>query len=362
MSDDSAIKADDSMHSYTELPLHPGHAPRWLFGRMVKLGGAICEVIMDEFGADELARRLSDTDWFQALSCAIGYDWHSSGTTTVTMGALKLALNESGEIFIAGGKGKAGNRTPQDIEKGVDMLSVPNCMDPFVEQSRLSAKIDSALVYDNIGIYQHCFLFTKNKKWTVVQQAIDGERNKAIRFQWFSDGVDERDISNEPHSGMSTELRVNSLDLTNQQNKWARDGSIEALSEYQRMQGRIYPSRHEIIPQIDISRRGIEAIRKASEVDPQSYKELLLVKGVGRATLRSLAFVSSLIYDRELVHRDPVAFAYNLGGKDKIPFEINRKTYDSVIDGMSHIIDQARIEPGEKYKVLKRLSAQMAVG
>ncbi len=348
------------MHYATELPLHGGKAPRWLFGRMVRLSGAICSVIMDEYGADELARRLSDRDWFQALACAIGYDWHSSGVTTVTVGALKEALNGSGEIYVAGGKGKAGNRTPEDIVNGVDAMSVPGGGGEFIECSRLAAKIDAGMVYEHVGIYQHSFIFTRNRKWAVVQQAMDTERRKAIRFQWFSDLIDAKDIANEPHTGISTDMRQTALDLTSQDNKWARDSSVEALGEYDRIVSNGYPDRHKIIPQIDISRRGIEAIRKASEIEPRDYRELLLVKGIGRSTIRSLAFVSSLIYDRELAYRDPVAFAYNLGGKDRIPFEINRKVYDSVIENMGSIVDRARIEKGEKYMVLKRLSQQMA--
>ncbi len=96
------------MRQLTELTLRGGKAPRWLFGRMVRLSGAISEAIMDEYGPDELLLRLCDSNWFQALSCAIGYDWHSGGTTTVTMGALKEALKDNTEISIAGGKGKAG--------------------------------------------------------------------------------------------------------------------------------------------------------------------------------------------------------------------------------------------------------------
>lgn len=75
------------------LPLHPGKAPRWLFGRMVKLSGAITEVIVNEYSHEEFLRRLSDPFWFQAFTCVIGFDWHSSGTTTVTSGALKEAMD-----------------------------------------------------------------------------------------------------------------------------------------------------------------------------------------------------------------------------------------------------------------------------
>lgn len=132
-----------------------------------------------------------------------------------------------------------------------------------------------------------------------------------------------------------------------------------ALEEYGRIVSGSYPDRHGIVPQIDISRRGAEMIRKAGEIDPKDYRELLLVRGVGRSTIRSLAFVASLIYDKELAYRDPVAYSYNLGGKDGIPFRINRSGYDSVIDSMKDIIDQARLDSGEKYGALRRLDSYL---
>ena len=76
------------------LPLHGGKAPRWLFGRMVKMSSAITEAVVNESGQNEFIKRISNPYWFQALSCVIGYDWHSSGTTTVTCGALKEALKK----------------------------------------------------------------------------------------------------------------------------------------------------------------------------------------------------------------------------------------------------------------------------
>ena len=132
-----------------------------------------------------------------------------------------------------------------------------------------------------------------------------------------------------------------------------------ALEEYSRVAAGGYPDRHGIIPQIDISRRGIEAIRQASEIDPKDYKELPLVKGFGRSSIRSLAFVASLIYGKELAYGDPITYAYNLGGKDGMPFPVNRRTYDSVIKGMDYIIDKANLEQGDKYRILKKLNAYL---
>ena len=74
------------------LPLHYGKVPPWLFGRMSQLAREITVVIVDEFGAEEMLRRLSDPFWFQALGCVLGYDWHSSGVTTTVCGALKEGM------------------------------------------------------------------------------------------------------------------------------------------------------------------------------------------------------------------------------------------------------------------------------
>ena len=134
------------MQNLTVLPLHGGKAPRWLFSRMVRLGALISGVMIDEYGTSGLMDRLTDPMWFQALACAIGYDWHSSGTTTVVVGALKEALNYNSDIFIAGGKGKQGTSTPEQIMKGVDHLFIPGCNDEFAHYSRMAAKIDSALI------------------------------------------------------------------------------------------------------------------------------------------------------------------------------------------------------------------------
>jgi len=347
-----------NMHYATTLPLHGGKAPRWLYGRMVKLGRAISMVIMDEYSADELVRRLSDPNWFQALACAIGYDWHSSGTTTVTVGALKEALNDTKEIYIAGGKGRAGTNTPNDIEKGADLLSIPSRAEELVQTSRLAAKIDSSMVYDNISIYHHSFIFTKSK-WAVVQQAMEQKGSNAIRFQWFSDTVDKKDIANEPHTAVAASVHKKTIDLTYKENSWARAGSLEALDEYSNIITSGYPGRHKLLYDVDLSSTARKAIEMASTVNPKDYKELLLVKGVGRSTIRSLAFIASLIFGKELAYRDPAAFAYNLGGKDGIPFPVQRGTYDNVIESMNYIIDASNIDRQEKIDALKRLSAYM---
>ncbi len=52
--------------------------------------------IVEEFGPAEMLRQLSDPWWFQALGCVLGFDWHSSGFTTVTCEALREAAKTCG--------------------------------------------------------------------------------------------------------------------------------------------------------------------------------------------------------------------------------------------------------------------------
>jgi len=72
----------------SHLPLHSGQAPRWLFTLMVRLVREVLGHVVSEYAAEEVLRRLSDPFWFQAFGCLLGFDWHSSGVTTTTCGAV----------------------------------------------------------------------------------------------------------------------------------------------------------------------------------------------------------------------------------------------------------------------------------
>ena len=76
-----------------DLPLHYGYVPQWLADRMARLGLAVTEALLVDYGRNEVLRRLSDPFWFQSFGAVMGMDWHSSGITTSVMGALKRAIN-----------------------------------------------------------------------------------------------------------------------------------------------------------------------------------------------------------------------------------------------------------------------------
>src|SRR4051794_13124252 len=157
-----------------QLPLHTGAAPAYLFRRMWKLAGAMTMAIVDEYGPQEMLRRLADPWWFQAFGCVLGFDWHSSGVTTVTCGALKEAAKKLGDdlgIMVAGGKGGASRKTPGEIAAAADRCGI-NEGERLIYASRMSAKVDSAAVQDGFGIYHHTFVFTPAGQWCVIQQGM----------------------------------------------------------------------------------------------------------------------------------------------------------------------------------------------
>src|SRR4030042_3649571 len=169
------------------LPLHPGKAPRWLFSRMVELARCITEIVIGEYGREGLMNRLSDPWFFQSLSCVLGYDWHSSGTTTVTCGALKEAINPLDVgIVLCGGKGNASRNTLSEIETSSEKYNLStSTVERFQYCSRMAAKVDNTAIQDGHTLYHHVFILSENKKWAVIQQGMNSETTYARRYHWF---------------------------------------------------------------------------------------------------------------------------------------------------------------------------------
>lgn len=131
-----------------KLPLHYGRAPLYLVVRMQKLAREIANIMVDECGPDEFLKRVSDPFWFQALGCVLGYDWHSSGVTTVVTGILKKAIiPEEHSIVVCGGKGKASRRTPEEIMINGEKFGFSDSTIKTIQYaSRMSAKVDNTAV------------------------------------------------------------------------------------------------------------------------------------------------------------------------------------------------------------------------
>lgn len=358
------------------LPLHGGSAPPWLFKRMRLLAGEIVEALVYEYGSEEFLRRISDPHWFQAFSCVLGFDWHSSGTTTVTTGALKMAVSPQRHgIAVAGGKGKTSGKTPADIQKlGIEFSLGPEKIEEMVRASRLSAKVDNALVQDGYQLYHHTFIFTENGEWAVVQQGMND--SFARRYHWLSDRV--KSFVEEPHSAICSERQEQTvLDLIAQESEENRKATLDIVRDGPTHIGfcpaqrslldfgnsrpgpvpeLFMPKRHELIASLDIDEAGRKALQMAYELQPTNYKELVSLRGLEPKRIRALALISELVYGASPSWKDPAKFGFAHGGKDGTPFPVDRDTYDSSVRTLHEAVENARLEKKEKYEAIKRLS------
>lgn len=385
------------------LPLHSGKAPPWLFKRMTKLAGAVTMAIVEEFGPAEMLRRLSDPWWFQAFGCVLGFDWHSSGVTTVTCGALKEAAKVCGPnlgILVAGGKGGTSRKTPQEITVAADRYAI-TAGDRLVYASRMSAKVDSAAVQDGFSIYHHSFFFTPEGQWCVVQQGMDEESGWARRYHWLGESVE--DFVCEPHAAVQDlaerpaemargaqrqltllnmvaeeagENRRASTALVREPPDWLMD-EIERLTEGPTL---FAPARHPVLD-LDVDHNRLNRILTgAHEQNPQDFETLLGLQGIGPATVRSLALLAEIIFQAPPSRRDPTVgkhvgndpghdapeiaggtrrwadYAYAHGGKDGTPFPVDRDAYDRNIAVLTDAVRKARLGQNDKFEALRRLS------
>ncbi|MBA7482127.1 MAG: DUF763 domain-containing protein [Dehalococcoidia bacterium] len=345
------------------LPLHYGKAPPWLFQRMVKLAREITLAIVTDFSPEEMLRRLSHPYWFQSLGCILGFDWHSSGVTTTLCGALKEAVKGMERdigLYVAGGKGKASRQTPSEIERWGDRLSIDPL--PLVYASRMSAKVDSAAVQDGYQLYHHAFFFTGNGHWAVVQQGMNETNRYARRYHWLGESVES--FVNEPHSAVLSEMKSQALNLVASESDPARstitsiateEKPEKTLSELKKLKTLSLPTRHQILVN-DLHPDSLSRILLSTyERQPEDFEQLLGLSGVGAKTLRALSLISELVHGVAPSYRDPARYTFAHGGKDGIPYPVDRKTYDQSIEMLARAINKARLGLSEKNEALNRL-------
>ena len=346
---------------FAHLPLHTGAAPRWLFERMVRLGRAIAEALIQAYGSEELLARLSDPYWFQALGCVLGFDWHSSGLTTTTRGALKLAvdgLEEELGLFVCGGKGGTSRKTPHELTAWGERLA----FDParMIYASKMSAKVDNTAVQDGYQLYHHTFLFTRAGTWAVVQQGMSDETGYARRYHWLSTSVEN--FVEEPHAAICCDAQGTTLNMVARQSEAARGVVAELATQspettVNALRQLTLPEHHHVSGAPCIERHLSRALEKARQAHPADFEQLLAIEGVGPKTVRALALVSELVYGAAPSFTDPVRYSFAHGGKDGHPFPVDRAAYDRSIQMLHHAIEQAEVGRTERVAAFRRLSS-----
>jgi len=349
-----------------DLPLHGGRVPDWLAQRMTRLGTAITEAIIYDYGTSAFLSRLSDPFWFQAFGAVMGMDWHSSGITTSVMGALKRGLTSRADelgLYICGGRGRLSRNTPNELRS----LSLCHGFDgeALVRTSRLTARIDNNAIADGFQIYLHSFVVARNGEWAVVQQGLNDRSGMARRYHWHSAAV--KDFVAEPHTAIVGEPQGTILNLVDARAKpvqhamlditrehpekivrearslasssirKALSADVASASRYLRM-----PAHHEVrAADVDLKRLG-GVLAIAYERHLQDFAELLLTEKLGPRTLQSLALVAEVIHGTPARFDDPARFSFALGGKDGHPFPVPLKTYNESLNFLRTALDRAK--------------------
>ena len=89
---------------------------------------------------------------------------------------------------------------------------------------------------------------------------------------------------------------------------------------------------------------------------PQDSEQLLGLQGVGAKTIRALSLISELVYGIAPSYQDPARYSFAHGGKDGIPYPVDRETYDQSIELLSKAIRKTKLGIREKNEAMNRLN------
>jgi hypothetical protein len=348
------------------LPLHSGKAPSWLFQRMVRLSREIVTLLVYEFGTRELLARLADPYWFQAFGCVLGFDWHSSGVTTTVCGAVKEGLRGREQelgIIVAGGKGNASRKTPEEIRRGAELITPAADVEQLVYASKMAAKVDNTAVQDGYQLYHHVLLYDREGRWTVVQQGMHDANGWARRYHWLSDGL--QSFINEPHAAVCSNARGQiTLNMVAEEADASRRTAAVLAGERPEKLLRevelasstlLMPSKHPVSLS-DVNPRYLQKVLlKTYERQPENFQQLLEIEGVGPMTVRALAMIADLLYGAPASTRDPARFSFAHGGKDGYPYPVDRKQYDRSVEVMKNAVERSKLGDRVIADALKRL-------
>lgn len=361
------------------IPLDYGRCPRWLFERMKGLGRGITIAVIEEFGSEEFLRRLSNPIWFQSLGCVLGFDWNSSGLTVTTLGALKVGLFDIQDqlgVYVCGGK-RESRKTPEEITAYGISRGFSFAPD-LIYASKMAAKVDSSLIQNlqvPFQLYHHNFIFTKNGRWAIIQQAMAPAIQKARRYHWLSSNVN--DFVEEPHLGIAADVKVKPLNLVAKESRRNKEISTQLVKEepkgFLKDLNLIQTKRSKSLVQMSLydkefywhpvteEKFDLQRLEKtiffANEQNPKNFEQLLSLKGVGPKTIRALSLVAEIIYGAKPSYEDPARYSFAHGGKDGTPYFPKPEDMDKTIRILEKGIQMSKVSNREKIEAQRRLSS-----
>ena len=345
-------------HGSSIMPLHYGHPPEYLYKRMVKLGGIISDLMIQNYSENFFLEKIADPFWFHSLSLAIGFDWNSSGTTTATLSALKDHINRGDSLRIIGGKGKHMGNIGQEIAM---IESEGNIEDKYLyrikKDAKSIAKVDEKLLQDGFNLYMQFILMDYKGNYTIVNQGMNTVSSLARRYHWKNNDISLYDDKRNGISGYEENI---ALDLSTRKSEKNREGIINIIQgnplKYSKQ--RSLDNFMESAPVLDLNYKiNWQKMKELYEYNPDKFDELMNIPGLSRSTIRALSYLSELVYGDAPSFSDPVKYSFCLGGKDGVPKPVNVHDYDMAIKFYGDILK------GNPYysEISKRL-ARMSYG
>ena len=341
------------------MPLHFGKMPRWLTERMGNMGLAIVESVVQNYGKSEMLTRMSDPNWFQAFGAVMGMQWNSSGVTASVLGSLRRKTNPRAKelgIYILGGKGRYSYYAPNQIRNVSNQHGLKG--NELVKSCYLTRKIDNNAIMDGYNLYQQYFILTDEGEWTNISQGMNTKTRRARRYHWHSATV--RSFVDDPHTGIvgkkgnpiinlvdsrANNVRNNIINLTHEK-------PMKVLNECKKMS---LPNRHDV-RESDVNMKRLGAVLEmAYNNGIDNFEDLMMLKGVGPKTLKSLALVSEVIHGDSSRFEDPSRFSFAVGGKDGRPHPVDTKAYDETIEMLQDSVEKSKLGYNDKSKAIKRL-------
>jgi len=186
------------------------------------------------------------------------------------------------------------------------------------------------------------------------------ENKLARRYHWLSFSFNSFVV--EPHSAIVGFKEEKVLNMVAKESEEARKASVDIVKEDVRKFKKYFSSPYSLYKFLKMpvehtfDIKVYQKLLDLHEFDPKNYEELVAFEGVGPKTVRALALIAKLVYGKEASWIDPVKYTFAHGGKDRIPYPVDRRTYDESIRTLKEILEKAEIERKEKLEALKRLA------
>lgn len=241
--------------------------------------------------------------------------------------------------------------------------------------------MDTTAIQDGYQLYHQSLIVSDEGKWGIIQQGMNEETKFARRYHWVNQAstTSVHDVA-----GLKSNSSVNVvmdeaqgarrvvLDLIRQDPRkvireieeaesmlkgrsnimfWVNGGTESFVSPQAKL---VY------MKPIDIKKIG-EVISKLNEFSPASFDEALL-QGLGPSTAKALYLVADLIYreppsysDVANIPYDPFKYAFAVGGKDGVPYPVNRRVAYEVIRTLENMIERSKLDRKDKKIAFRRL-------